>query len=362
MADTEEGTPQAAAEAEEPKPPEHDPNISIASTDPADEKLNAAPEETPAEETPAAEAETADEIDSEAGIEASADEGDETAEEETTEEGGEAKPKKKRRRRYTNQARINHAMRRAYKAEAENKALKEAAEAAEQEPAPRRAVPVKAAEPKVEKKAPKAPVRDDFDDVEDYIIAKANFGLEQKLDERMKKERLETDARANAERDRQTAAEADEAEAQQLGDWQAAVDKQSADPTTPDFDDVIDASKDVPVNAPMRDFMMDSPVGPRMLYELAKNVELAEQIHSLPPLRALAAMGRLEASLDDAPPTKAAAAASDTPTKPRAKKLPKPPEPVGGGSTVVPVDLENADYQTYKRVMNKREQEQLGRR
>ncbi len=357
MADTEEGTPLPAAE----EPPTHDPNISIASTDPADENLNAAPEETPAEETPAAEAQTADEIDDEEEIAAAGGDDLEAAgeEEETPEVEGEDKPKKKRRRRYTNQARINHAMRRAYRAEAENKALKAAAETAETEtPAPRRAVAPVKEEPKVE--APKAPVREDFEDVEDFIVAKTKFEMRSELDDRLKQERLANDTRANVERDRQTAAEADEAQALELGDWQAAVDKQSADPATPDFDDVIDASKDVPINAPMRDFMMDSPAGPRMLYELAKNVELADQIHSLPPLRALAAMGRLEASLDEAPPTPAAAAAGGTP-KPRAR-LPKPPNPVGSSSTAAPVDLDTADYQTYKRVMNKREREHAERR
>jgi hypothetical protein len=117
----------------------------------------------------------------------------------------------------------------------------------------------------------------------------------------------------------------------------------------------------------MRDFMMDSPVGPKLLYELAKNIEVAEQIHSLPPLRALAAMGRLEASLDDAPKSKPAAEpAKVTAPKPAASPTPvsatpEPITPVGGGATTEVVDLDKTDYQTYKRIENAREFGQVSR-
>lgn len=369
MADEPTGDAASGSEGETPKPPEYDPNIVIASTDPADEKLNVAPEAKPAE--PVAEPKV-EEVTTEVPIDVELDaagegEVDDPAED-PAEEPTDDKPKKKRRRRYTNQARINHAMRRAYRAEAENTALKEAAEARGEAPKPRAPAPARPpAEPKVVKAV--APKRDDFEDVEDYIVAKAQFGMEEKVEARLKEERLTNETRANAERDRTTAAEADEAEAQQLGDWQAAVDKQAADPATPDFDDVIDASQDVPINAPMRDFMMDSPVGPRILYALAKNIEVAEQIHGLPPLRALAAMGRLEASLDSAPNGKPAAKpAAVVPAKPKPAASPTPvstaPEPitpVGGGATTEVVNLDTADYQTYKKIENAREFGQAGR-
>jgi hypothetical protein len=369
MTDDPKGGTASGSEGDKPKPPDYDPNISIASTDPADEKLNVAPEAKPAEsgkDEPKV-TEHSGEVPDGTELDAKGEADEPDADDPDKEgDGEEAKPKKKRRR-YTNQARINYAMRRAYRAEAENKALKEAAdEPGPTAPRPRATAPAKApVEPKVVKAV--APKRDDFEDVEDFIVARTKFEMSGELDSRLKEERLGHETRLNAERDRVTTAEADEAEAQQLGDWQAAVDKQAVDPATPDFDEVIDASQDVPINAPMRDFMMDSPVGPKLLYELAKNIEVAEQIHSLPPLRALAAMGRLEASLDDAPKSKPAAEpAKVTAPKPAASPTPvsatpEPITPVGGGATTEVVDLDKTDYQTYKRIENAREFGQVSR-
>jgi hypothetical protein len=367
MADQDEGQKPAEQDA-----PAYDPNVSIESTDPADEGINAPPEEPAAEAKPAeGDAASSDEGDGSAegdaggegddeGLSAEADEsggeaeGDESGAEakgdDDAGEGDDAKPRKRTRRKRSQK--YQYAIRRAYKAEAEKRELEQRVQELEgrqgDRPAPRA---VDAPPPKeTNTEAPKPPNRDDFDDVEDFIVAKTKFEVAQEFEDRLKAERVATEARLVADRDRQAAAEAEEAEAQQLTDWQSKVDETAE--SIPDFDAVIDANKDVPVSAPMRDFMLESDAGPQMLYELAKDAELAEEINGLPPLRALAAMARLEARVSGGGQAPGAPAPKPKP------RLPKPPTPVGGGATSVPVDLENADYQTYAKVMNKREQEQ----
>lgn len=368
MADETEGQAQDGQDQpSQPDTPAYDPNVTIVSNDPADADLNKPPAEAAAaesEEAPDDAAAKPDAGDSEdEGSAAAADEGGEpeeaSAEDDSEqaaagegEEEGDEPKKTKPRRRYNRREKYKYALNRAYTAEQRARELERELEelrgsdngdqpparrARREEPEPREAPAPKKAD---------APKREDFDDVEDFIIARTKFEMAQEMEDRLKAERVAIEARLVADRDRQAAQEAEEAEAQALTDWQARVDETAEG--IDDFDTVIDANKDVPVSAPMRDFMLDSPVGPRMLYELAKDTDLAEEINGLPPLRALAAMGRLEARLS---------AATEQP-KPKPKpRLPKPPSPVGGGATTPSVDLETADYQTYKKVMNKHELE-----
>jgi len=345
-----------ATETPAPETPAYEPHITIQSNDPADADLNKPPEEAPAEgeAKPDAVAAAGDEQPEAQGDEDDA--GDDGQEASADDEGAAGdSSSKKPRRRFNRKERYQYALKRAYGAEQRARELERELEElkagaldrtpprrAAEEDEPRRAEPKKKAEP---------PKRDDFDDVEDYIVAKTKFEMAEEMENRLKAERVAIEARLVADRDRQAAQEAEEAEAQQLTDWQSKVDEFSE--STPDFDTVIDANKDVPVSAPMRDFMIDSPVGPQMLYELAKDTDLAEEINSLPPLRALAAMGRLEARLNGG-------GGDATAPQPKPKpRLPKPPEPVGGGETAVSNDLENLPYDQYRKVMNERE---FGRR
>jgi hypothetical protein len=145
-----------------------------------------------------------------------------------------------------------------------------------------------------------------FADAFEYAKALAEFSTEKAL----------------AERDRQVA-QAREQEAQQkiIQSWAQKV--QDAKAELPDFDDLVAAS-DVVVNNAVRDAILESDVGPRILYHLAENNDLAKKIASLSPNAALREIGRLEAKFEVKPDTKQTAPVVRS-------KAPAPIQPIRGG-------------------------------
>jgi hypothetical protein len=65
----------------------------------------------------------------------------------------------------------------------------------------------------------------------------------------------------------------------------------------PDFDDIV-ASSDVVVNDDIRDAILESDVGPQILYHLAENDDVAKRIAGLSPKQALREIGKLEARFE----------------------------------------------------------------
>ena len=145
-----------------------------------------------------------------------------------------------------------------------------------------------------------------FADAFEYAKALAEFSTEKAL----------------AERDRQVA-QAREQEAQQkiIQSWAQKV--QDAKAELPDFDDLV-ASSDVVVNNAVRDAILESDVGPRILYHLAENNDLAKKIASLSPNAALREIGRLEAKFEVKPEAKQTAPVVRS-------KAPAPIQPIRGG-------------------------------
>ena len=145
-----------------------------------------------------------------------------------------------------------------------------------------------------------------FADAFEYAKALAEFSTEKAL----------------AERDRQVE-QAREQEAQQkiIQSWAQKV--QDAKAELPDFDDLV-ASSDVVVNNAVRDAILESDVGPRILYHLAENNDLAKRIASLSPNAALREIGRLEAKFEVKPETKQTAPVVRS-------KAPAPIQPIRGG-------------------------------
>ena len=145
-----------------------------------------------------------------------------------------------------------------------------------------------------------------FADAFEYAKALAEFSTEKAL----------------AERDRQVA-QAREQEAQQkiIQSWAQKV--QDAKAELPDFDDLV-ASSDVVVNNAVRDAILESDVGPRILYHLAENNDLAKKIASLSPNAALREIGRLEAKFELKPEAKQTAPVVRS-------KAPAPIQPIRGG-------------------------------
>jgi hypothetical protein len=167
-----------------------------------------------------------------------------------------------------------------------------------------------------------------FADAFEYAKALAEFSTEKAL----------------AERDRQVA-QAREQEAQQkiIQSWAQKV--QDAKAELPDFDDLV-ASSDVVVNNAVRDAILESDVGPRILYHLAENNDLAKKIASLSPNAALREIGRLEARFEAKPETKQTAPVVRS-------KAPAPIQPIRGGQGQPDVPLSangewHGSYQAWK--------------
>lgn len=147
--------------------------------------------------------------------------------------------------------------------------------------------------------------------------------------------------KALAERDRQIAL-AREQEAQQkiIQSWAQKV--QAAKAEMPDFDDMV-ASSDVVVNNAVRDAILESDVGPKILYHLAENNDLAKKIASLSPNAALREIGKLEARFEAKPQT--------AQTAPVVKsKAPAPIQPIrgGAGQPDVPLSTDGNWHGTYQ--------------
>ena len=113
----------------------------------------------------------------------------------------------------------------------------------------------------------------------------------------------------------------------------------------PDFDDLVAAS-DVVVNNAVRDAILESDVGPKILYHLAENNDLAKKIASLSPNAALREIGKLEARFEVNPETK-----QTTPVV--RSKAPAPIQPIRGGQGKADVPISangefHGSYQAWK--------------
>ena len=134
--------------------------------------------------------------------------------------------------------------------------------------------------------APQAPAVDQepqpsqFNDAFEYAKALAEFTADKRIAE-MKQD----EAKAKAEAERQKVIET----------WASKV--QAAKASLPDFDDIV-ASSDVVVNDDIRDAILESDVGPQILYHLAENDDVAKKIAGLSAKQALREIGKLEARFE----------------------------------------------------------------
>ena len=165
-----------------------------------------------------------------------------------------------------------------------------------------------------------------FSDAFEYAKALAEYSTEKAL----------------AERDRQIA-QAREQEAQQkiIQSWAQKV--QAAKAEMHNFDDMV-ASSDVVVNNAVRDAILESDVGPKILYHLAENNDLARKIAGLSPNAALREIGKLEARFEAKPEQTAPVVRS---------KAPAPIQPIRGGQGKADIPISpngefHGSYQAWK--------------
>lgn len=125
------------------------------------------------------------------------------------------------------------------------------------------------------------PRADQFDDAFEYAKALAEWSAEKAL-----YERDQQDLNRKAEEERQKV----------LKTWSEKLEK--AKPNLADFDEVLESTQ-VVVSNEVRDAIIESDVGPEILYHLASlDGEEAERFQALPVSKALREIGKLEAKFE----------------------------------------------------------------
>lgn len=283
----------------------------------------------PAPEPAAAPAKLAGEPAVESGKEASA----ATAEPETVEQQNqnpdpEGKPDKHDVRvRFSELSKQrDEAKARADKAEADAKAEREARELAE-----RRAQELEAKvnpPPKVEEGPGPKPKAEQFKDAFEYAEALAEWSAENAIHQR---EVAEAEARKQAE---------EAARVTTFKERQTATMKE-----LPDYETVIKESP-VVVSAEVREAILESEVGPRVLYHLAQNPDVAEKLARMSVGRAMREFGKLETALakGEKPAAPSAAASPQGAAKPAAavseiSRAPAPITPLRASANAEPAPL-----------------------
>lgn len=125
--------------------------------------------------------------------------------------------------------------------------------------------------------------------------------------------------------------QAEQAERGKLESWQSRLTAAAADPALANFEAVA-FNTTLPVTRVMGDAIMDSELGPQLLYHLGSHPEEAARISKLAPVSQIRELGKLEASLAK-PEASAAATDEETPQTSAISKAPAPiPRPSGSAT------------------------------
>ena len=270
------------------------------------EKLGLASEEAPVEAAPVEET-----PDTEPAVEAQAES------EPTAEEEAEVTDKPKQNPKL--EKRFSELTKRAKQAEAEKQALEARLQELESKVAP---APQQIEQDILGEK----PQASQFQDAFEYAEALAEWSAEKALVERDKQEQ-----QRKIEMERQEV----------IKSWTSKLEKAKAE--LPDFDEMV-ASSQVQVRDEVRDAILESDVGPQILYQLASDDDLAQRISTMPVHKALKELGKLEVQFErkEAP--------AEVKSEPVARsKAPAPIKPLtaGKGTQDVLIDGDGAFHGTY---------------
>jgi chromosome segregation ATPase len=126
-----------------------------------------------------------------------------------------------------------------------------------------------------------------------------------------------------AEKQAEAQVKAQEAQQKVLSTWSERINEAKSE--LPDYDEMV-ASSDVVVHDVIRDAILDSDVGPRILYHLAENEDFAKKFSDMPLPQALKELGKLEARY---------APSEDKAVAVRKSKAPPPINPIKGTSGAI---------------------------
>ena len=170
-------------------------------------------------------------------------------------------------------------------------------------------------------KTDEEPKPEQFNDAFEYAKALAEYSTEKALANR---DRQEAEKKVQLEREKV------------IKTW---TDRLTATKSElPDFEDMV-ASSEVAVSDQVRDAILESETGPRILYHLAENPEFATRLQNMSVPSALREIGKLEARFEK-PPEKAVAVRSKAPA-------PISPIKVGSAGKDMGVDSNNDFHGTY---------------
>jgi len=181
------------------------------------------------------------------------------------------------------------------------------------------------AAPKVEQNRDEKPRPDQFVDAFEYAEALADWSAENAV---MKARQEDIERKKQEER------------AKVIDAWNSRVESVKAE--IPDFDDMV-ASSDVVVSDQVRDAILESDVGPRILYHLAENPEIADKISKSSLITALREIGKLEARFEKTEPKEVKPVAVKS-------KAPAPISPIKAGTSeqVIVTDTDKMTFAQYK--------------
>ena len=177
------------------------------------------------------------------------------------------------------------------------------------------------AEPKpVEENVKPSPSQ--FNDAFEYAEALAEWSAENAL---LNRDKAEAERKVQDERQ------------QVIKSWNDRLVTVKAD--LPDYDEMIASASDITVNDAIRDAMLESEQGPRILYHLAENPELAEKLNTLSTVSALREIGKLEAKFEASETPKDAKTEAETKPSIARSKAPAPISPLKTSSAVADVGV-----------------------
>ena len=173
------------------------------------------------------------------------------------------------------------------------------------------------------------PQASQFSDAFEYAEALAEWSAENALKTR---DRQEIEKKQQVERDKA------------MQSWQTKLASTKA--SMPDYDAMI-ASSDVSVSDQVREAILDSDIGPALLYHLAENPDVAALLASKSAASALRELGKIEARLSSDKPAERSSKAADT--APKISSAPAPISPLKGANAAVesPLDSKGEFHGSY---------------
>jgi DNA repair exonuclease SbcCD ATPase subunit len=181
------------------------------------------------------------------------------------------------------------------------------------------------AAPRQEQSRDEKPKPDQFVDAFEYAEALADWSAENAV---MRARQEDIEKKVQEERQKVIAT------------WNTRLESTKSE--LPDYDDMV-ASSDVVVSDQVRDAILESEVGPRILYHLAENPEIADKISKSSLITALREIGKLEARFEKTEPKEVKTVAVKS-------KAPAPISPLKGTSSeqAVITDTDKMTYAQYK--------------